>query len=330
MQKKNNKFNQLSQEEMIEIYILLRGWLSYRQIWLRLGRSHTTIAREVQRNSIDYWWWNMEYKPLVAYEKKKKRRKKANRRHVKLRKNDALRTKIYTILSDPNNCWWPDEILWYLKREWWEVVATSTLYNYIREYTDRSKYLRFQKEWYKYTRWKRKKTITIKDVPRIDKRSKRVNDREWDADREVDTVVDPGHVSWLFTCTNRKSRYEIIRFIPNHKSDTLLTVMTHALINEKVDTITSDNWSEFARLSTLWKRLKAKCFTAHPWASYERWTNEKHNWFIRWFIPKWIKSSEYSDEEIQHFQDMLNHKPRKILGYLTPHEVYHNTTMSYY
>jgi IS30 family transposase len=72
------------------------------------------------------------------------------------------------------------------------------------------------------------------------------------------------------------------------------------------------------------KRLKAKCYTAHPWASHERWTNEKHNGFIRWFIPKKIRSTDYST-----IQYIVNHKLRKILQYRTPYEVYYNTTIQY-
>jgi IS30 family transposase len=51
-----------------------------------------------------------------------------------------------------------------------------------------------------------------------------------------------------------------MRKIPNLKKDTLLTVLTHALKQEKVKvkTITSDNGSEFCELARLCRRIKAK------------------------------------------------------------------------
>jgi IS30 family transposase len=327
--KQSKQFTQISQEERVEIYHYLREWRSLRVIAKLIFRSHTSISREISRNSIDYWRWNLIYKPLEAEKKKIKRRKKANEWHIKLKKNHVLRTKIQQILASHGHYWWLDEILGYLKREWWKTVSTSTTYRYIRKYTDRWRYLRYKQDWYTNKRRKRKKTTTIKWVPKIDKRPEEVNNRSRIWDREWDTIVSSWGLGWLFTGVDRYARYSILEKIPNHQANTLLTVMTKRLRNEQILTITTDNWVEFANLAKLWKRLKIKPFTANPYASYERWTNEKTNWFIRWFIPKWSDISQYSDEDIKKIEYMLNHKPRKILGYHTPYEVYHNTKLSY-
>jgi len=114
---------------------------------------------------------------------------------------------------------------------------------------------------------------------------------------------------------DRKSRYLILRKIANLKKDTLLTVVTHALKQEqvRVKTLTSDNGSEFCELARLCKRMKAKGYTCHSYCSREKGTNEKHNGFVRRFIPKGADISQRTDEEIKEIQDKLNHKPRKIL-----------------
>ncbi len=320
---------QLSQEERIEIYRHHAQGLSCRKIWKMLGRHHTSISREIARNSTDYWWWKTIYKPIEAERKKQERKRKANDEHIKLKKNNKLRLKIYQLLSDPTKCRWPDEILGYLKREWREVVVTSTLYRYIREYSDRWRYLRYKQEWYKYRKRKRKKTTTIAWVPKIDVRPEEASNRIRIGDREWDTIVSTGHSGWLFTAVERTSRYLLVAKIPNHKANTLLTVMTSIFMNEQVTTLTTDNWVEFSYLARLWTRLHIQPYTAHPYASYERGTNEKTNWFIRWFVPKWSNISEYTEQQISDIQHMLNHKPRKILGYRTPYEVYHSTTLSY-
>jgi IS30 family transposase len=62
----------------------------------------------------------------------------------------------------------------------------------------------------------------------------------------------------LVSIGDRKSRYYIIKKIPNFCSATILTVATYALKGMTVKTITSDNDSEFAKLARLCKRLKAK------------------------------------------------------------------------
>ena len=92
-----------------------------------------------------------------------------------------------------------------------------------------------------------------------------------------------------------------------------------------VESITFDNWVEFSNIID----LPYKCYRADTYSSWQRWTNEKHNWYVRWFIPKWANIDDRTDEDIQKIQDMINHKPRKILGYKTPYEVYYNKTLNY-
>ena len=94
---------------------------------------------------------------------------------------------------------------------------------------------------------------------------------------------------------------------------------------EKVESITFDNWVEFSSIL----KLCYQCYRADSYSSWQRWTNEKHNWYVRRFIPKWENINARSNEEIQKIQDMINHKPRKILGYKTPYEVYYGVEQKY-
>jgi IS30 family transposase len=171
----------------------------------------------------------------------------------------------------------------------------------------------------------------IKGVEKITKRCKSANERKRVWDKELDTIVSKDHKWGLTSIVDRKSRYLILRKIPNLKKDTLLTVLTHALRQEEVQikTLTSDNGPEFCGLAKLCKRVKAKWFTCHSYCSREKWTNERHNGFVRWFIPKWCDISIYTEEEIQRIQNKLNHKPRKILWYRTPYEVEFNKQLKY-
>ena len=94
-----NGFRQIKQEERVEIYTLLREGLSCRQIAKKLERSHTTISREITRNSVDQAWKDPIYKPVEAEKKKHDRKRKANRTHIKLRKNTKLSMKILYLFS---------------------------------------------------------------------------------------------------------------------------------------------------------------------------------------------------------------------------------------
>lgn len=329
MQKQSTNKGHLSQEERVEIYGFLREGLSDREIWRRIWRHHTVVSREYRCNRIDKGRDKYEYDPLVAQEKYEERRIAANRLHIKLWKDDRQRNKLEELLKE-KRYWWPDEILWRLSDHCWEkVISTPTLYRFIRyEIPERQKYLRYKQDWYKTRKkwnkdkWKRK----YRDVDNISKRCKSVNQRKRIWDWEWDTIVSNRKVRWwLVTLVDRKSRYLLMKKIWNHRANTVKLTVQALLQWEKIRTATFDNWTEFAELAEYW----FKCYRADPYASYQRWTNEKTNWFIRRFIPKWANINDWSDEEVQLIQNELNHKPRKILWYRTPYEVYHGKKLTY-
>ena len=87
-------------------------------------------------------------------------------------------------------------------------------------------------------------------------------------------------------------------------------------VAEVFKSITSDNGSEFSGLSDF-ESLVAVYF-CHPYSSFERGSNERHNGILRQFIPKGRSIHDFSEYEIMYFVDIINAKPRKNLGYRTP------------
>ncbi|MEA1958366.1 MAG: IS30 family transposase, partial [Chloroflexota bacterium] len=63
-----------------------------------------------------------------------------------------------------------------------------------------------------------------------------------------------------------------------------------------------------------------KCYFAHPYASWERGTNENANGLIRWYFPKGTDFAEIPDEQIALVESLLNNRPRKCLRFRTPLE----------
>ena len=164
------------------------------------------------------------------------------------------------------------------------------------------------------------------DVPNIKERPDIINERWRLWDFEWDTVVSWKKYSWwLVSLADRKSRYYMIKKVWNLKATTINMTINAMLNWEKVESITFDNWVEFSNII----ELSYQSYRADPYSSWQRWTNEKHNWYVRWFIPKGVNVDERTNEEIQKIQDLINHKPRKILGYKTPYEVYYNKTLIY-
>ena len=87
MQKRVYEKWHLTQKERIKIYGYLQMGLSLSKIWRHLWRSHTTISREIKRNSIDKGWWKLVYCPIEAEKRRLERRDKANQNHIILRRD---------------------------------------------------------------------------------------------------------------------------------------------------------------------------------------------------------------------------------------------------
>jgi IS30 family transposase len=90
----------------------------------------------------------------------------------------------------------------------------------------------------------------------------------------------------------------------------------------KVHTVTSDNGREFARHEEIATALDADFYFAHPYSSWERGTNENTNGLIRQYFPKNRDFTTITDKEINTAMERLNNRPRKRLGYQTPHQVF--------
>ena len=90
----------------------------------------------------------------------------------------------------------------------------------------------------------------------------------------------------------------------------------------KVLTLTADNGKEFAEHKDIAESLEADFYFAHPYASWERGTNENMNGLIRQYFPKDRDLRTVTEQEIERAMHRLNNRPRKCLGYRTPNEVF--------
>ena len=89
-------------------------------------------------------------------------------------------------------------------------------------------------------------------------------------------------------------------------------------LSSRVKTLTVDNGKEFADQS-----LGILTYFADPYCSWQRGSNESFNGLLRQYIPKKRRMETVTDEELTMIENRLNHRPRKRLGFKTPHEVFH-------
>jgi hypothetical protein len=91
---------------------------------------------------------------------------------------------------------------------------------------------------------------------------------------------------------------------------------------DRIETITYDNGKEFASHVEIATSLRSLSYFAKPYHSWERGLNEHTNGLFRQYFPKGSDLSTVSDTDVQRVEDKLNSRPRRILGYRTPREVF--------
>lgn len=152
----------------------------------------------------------------------------------------------------------------------------------------------------------------------IEERLESINKRENIGDVEIDTVIQTrAKNECLLTLTDRKSRYQIIRLIPDKSASSVNHALRTILQEYQIHSITADNGTEFSRLSEVFD--PEHIYYAHPYASWERGTNENHNRLIRRWLPKGSKNA--TQKQIAFIENWINNYPKKVLDYKTPREV---------
>ncbi|CKB47153.1 IS1239 transposase [Streptococcus pneumoniae] len=151
----------------------------------------------------------------------------------------------------------------------------------------------------------------------IEQRPEAINFRLENGHYEIDTVLLTRAKNYcLLVLTDRKSRHQIIRLIPNKSAEVVNQALKLILKQHKILSITADNGTEFNRLSDVFS--KEHIYYAHPYASWERGTNENHNRLIRRWLPKGTK--KMTPKEVAFIEKWINNYPKKCLDYKSPRE----------
>jgi IS30 family transposase len=160
----------------------------------------------------------------------------------------------------------------------------------------------------------------------IDTRPKDIERREKMGHWEGDTIVSKCKKQAIATHVERKSGYLIAGKMDDRTAKTMSKVTTEQFRRHCPKhlrkTCTNDNGSEFAMHQATERKLSMKMYFAFPYHSWERGTNENTNRLIRAFFPKAMSFTELTQDDVDHVVNLLNHRPRKRLGYRTPHEVF--------
>ena len=131
----------------------------------------------------------------------------------------------------------------------------------------------------------------------------------------------------ILTITERMSRFLLMEKLPNGKNaDDVANAAIRLLKPHKkhLKSITTDNGGEFAKHKLISKKLKIPVFFTDPYSSWQKGTVENTNKLIRQYIPKSMNIRYLSRNKLLVIQNMLNYRPRKVLFFNFPANIFYN------
>ena len=284
-----------------------------------LGRHRSTIGRELKRNSARY---DGRYRPSVAIRRASGRRSRSRRNQ---RFTADQHRFVETLLRQK---WSPEQISGRARLLGVLTMSHQTIYRHVWRDKRREGTL------YLHLRQagkKRRKSYggcdsrgRLTGKRHISERPKFIEARARIGDWEIDTMVGAGNTHCIVTLVERKSRLTLIG-----KLKARTTVQANARIKKlctrhpgAFKSFTADNGTEFHDYKTLERKTGIVFYFATPYHSWERGLNENTNGLIRQYLPKRGSMAALSQPDCNAIAKQLNHRPRKLLGYRTPWEVF--------
>ncbi len=309
------RYKQLTYAQRCQIEVLKKSHFSQAAIAQAIGVQQSTISRELKRNT-----------GLRGYRHDQAQRLTHTRRcatHHCVKMTDEIIDEIEDKLYQR---WSPEQISGWLKAEKNISISHERIYQHIwtNKHSGGDLHLYLRRRGKKYqSRGSNGKTSRgqIKNRVSIDQRPKIVDERTQIGHWEIDTVIGKHHSGALVTIVERVTRFTVSVRVNRKDAQGVCAATIRLLLpfKDQVLSITSDNGKEFAYHEKIAKALDCDFYFAHPYHSWERGLNENTNGLIRQYFPKQTDFKKVSQRKVDQAMDALNNRPRKVLGFKTPH-----------
>ena len=312
----------LTLSEREEISRGIASDLSMRAIAFQLGRSPSTISREIKRNG-SYDNYRAAQADQAAWDR-------AHRQKLcKLACNRSL-SRIVAAKLQLN--WSPEQIAGWLKNEYpgeeYNHVSHETIY--------RSLFVQargvLKKELIQYLRSKR--TIRrsrqsslkkdglgqIANMASIRERPASVEDRAVPGHWEGDLIAGSKN-SYIATLVERHSRYVMLAKVKNKDTESVVSALikqSKKLPSELYKSLTWDRGKELAVHRRFTMETNIDVYFCDPSSPWQRGSNENTNGLLRQYFPKGTDLSVHSQTRLNAVARQLNERPRKTLEFETP------------
>lgn len=291
-----------------------------------LERSPSTISREIKRNKSKYPHKPSSNRYNYNHWRAQNLYTQRRRKHERCRLKEGTPEWDY-IIAALNRFWSPEQIVkrWRLEHPGAKVFGSSTIYRYIKK----KRFPSISRKSHLRRRGKRM-------LPRSSNYNSIQPDRiipEWPEDIQLrkrigdwegDTVYGGIGKGCVVTQVDRKSRFLRAGLLLCREAQSTSQVIIDILKGLPVSSISLDNGSEFADFKRIESELETLVYFAEPHKPWQRGTNENTNDILRFFFPKGFDFRSISQAELDYIVSLINLRPRKCLGFLSPFEVFFN------
>ena len=312
-------YHHLTRDQRCQLYTLKDSGESTDKIAAKLGVHRSSLYRELKRNT------NLNgYEYQEAQEKAFERRKNCS--HNNLKMNNTL---IFLIEIKLKLQWSPEQISGWLKRQNSnESISHESIYKHV--WKDKLnggklyKELRHSGKNYNKRGSGKAGRGCIPGRTDISERPAIVEEKIRLGDWEIDTIIGAEHRGAVVTMVERHSKLTLLAQVSRKTAEEVEKALTSKLleVSDVVLTLTADNGKEFANHLKVTAYLGATVYFARPYHSWERGLNEHTNGLIRQYLPKNQRLDDVTNETTLEIENLLNNRPRKVLQYRTPLEVF--------
>lgn len=313
------KYKHLSQVERDQIALLRAQKWTFEAIGEKLGRNKSTVSREHNRNRES----DGSYLPSCAQTSASERKKAAGKRASKC---EPYAQAIHDHLREG---WTPAQIAGHLTRYTRGFsVCHETVYEYIYQYQIQWALMLPRKHRPRWTKGMGKKHTKREMIPNrvsILERAESINNKSVFGHWEGDSIVCSQSTVSLNVLVERQTQYVRISRVENRGPGATRDAMIASLSSYEVIarlSVTLDNGIEFKWHEEVKEALKLDTYFCQPYHSWEKGLVEQVNGLIRRYLPKKTDLSQVSEKEIRAIEYLLNSRPRKLLKWRTPAEVF--------
>jgi IS30 family transposase len=319
-------------EERIEIYRLHAGGASQVQISRALGRSCSTISRELRRNSLATKAWRGGYEPVRAHDLAARRRRWDCR--FKLARQPDLRDRIGKDLAMGHS---PEQIAGRLALEHGgSLISHESIYRFIYHRSAQKDY------WHRLLPRRKLKrgrpgrqggsaASFIKLRRPIHERPAEVQTRKTPGHWEADFMLFSKYGQNLLVLHERQTRFTIVDHPADRKAAITAAAITESLARlpqAMRKTISFDNGTEFAEHYRLHAPLGVQTFFCDPHSPWQKGGIENTIGRLRRALPRKTDLDTLTATDLDCQVQKLNNTPRKCLGFKTPAEAFDKLVQS--